>query len=1073
MSLELEISVPARGKAESTANAAAGERVAWCMTVGGDLDIGFQLVHVPAQGGTELVVSAAPRKQTDMGSYVAPNAGKLVARFDNTFSFLRGKSVKLLVARGEDNSDVLSCDQALANQRVMKGMTLFFLNQFDEAEAFFATHKEKVPIFNLCWATLSFFKSLMTWEAETIATAQTRIKGTQTMADGWMPREGLVSSLKGGIAGIASLGGALGGGSSPAPGGDAGAPIDSGLTERQLEATLITSESTMLLALLSLMEESLMALVRCGLCIRSGWATYRGGDKALGGVVSAMRDSPQLQVLLSDLPRAAPLFPRAAGTPAADFMLGASTTPSTGTGGGDGGKGAGATPAAPSSTTSVIAAHGHVLGALQFGVGAINALASVLPPIVMRVIAILGFPCDRAAGMAQLRASTLMGGVTAPLAALFILAMRVLLPSFHSGDVSQHVDEAEAVLTLMLGRYPDSALFLWMGGRLARMQGDVARATALLSRCKGTQCAWPQLLHLCDYELGFCGAFSHDWDAVRSCFTILAAENAWSKVFYTFMTGLAHLQQGRLREGRAALRAVIRLWASESTRKLGNKVISADQYALRRAVEFCAATSIEGETEEGSDDEEFIAAIIAASGGYAGPRLRLPAFVPQGSAAHAAALGAPCPLIGLECVYFFNGASQMDETALVSALAQVDAVLAAVSSGDVFDSTLPLWRGQVPEGAGTAPAWVDASESPRGDGGAGTESGSKAQPRGAGGPRAPAEVTASLDAAAAVRPRAWDGSSSAAAITSPLASPPASSGSRSGRASTSGDAGSRTTSSGGGGGGGGSGWFSSVTSALSSAVGIGGGSGGTPVLPAYARPTPLAPAHTATVAALVRGSLCGALGRIDEAAVCFQWAIDNGSPAALAAAGADAGSSRREIQAHAYARYELGVLYTDAAKVLEGKRGGSATAAGPGTSPAPSPKGASAPAFASRKLAGLSSCRLTQGLAPAACASRARELLRAARDERGDYMWKVRLHLRAHLTLDDLRRRSGRRSGWGWASWDGEGAAGDAGGEHEEAEEEEDRDDDDDGGGAELEGAEEVSQALANVGTGSATVAQA
>ena len=39
-----------------------------------------------------------------------------------------------------------------------------------------------------------------------------------------------------------------------------------------------------------------MAMVRCGLAIRSGWSRYQQCDRALGGSVGRLRSSPQLQV---------------------------------------------------------------------------------------------------------------------------------------------------------------------------------------------------------------------------------------------------------------------------------------------------------------------------------------------------------------------------------------------------------------------------------------------------------------------------------------------------------------------------------------------------------------------------------------------------------------------------------------------------------------------------------------------------------------------------------------------------------------------------------------------------------
>lgn len=514
------LSVPARGSLEHAVAVQAGVRVGWCVAVGGDLDVTLSCNFEPA-GATGAAAAAVPvinpgRCTGDMGSFKPPAAGRLVFAFDNSFSMLRSKAVTLSVATGDDNSHVLSWDPILANEHVMRGIEMFFTNRFDEAEEFFAVHKDRVLVHNLSWATLRFFRALMTWEPEEIALAQARVKATQAMAEGQMPREGVLSSLRG----MVSLGGgkaaappegppspmSSGGLASPnsssgaAPttptssAGGAGGGGAGGMTPNQLEATLVYAEATMLTALLSLMEESIMALVRTGLSIRSGWKVYTSADRALGGgggsggviMRAVCRESPQMQVLLGDLPRAGGIFPRAGGASAYGALVPPGVPPG----------------ASPAASPLIPGVHGHVLGGLEFGLGAFNCLASILPPIVLRVIAVLGFPSDRAAGLSQLRASLLAGGISAPLAALFLLTMRVLLPSFHSGDVSEHLPEAEAILELMLARYTDSALFLWLAGRMARMQGDVGKSTALLQRCQTIR-AWPQLTHLCEYELGW------------------------------------------------------------------------------------------------------------------------------------------------------------------------------------------------------------------------------------------------------------------------------------------------------------------------------------------------------------------------------------------------------------------------------------------------------------------------------------------------------------------------------------------------------------------------------------------
>jgi hypothetical protein len=333
------LSVPARVSLEHAVPVQAGVRVGWCVAVGGDLDVGLSCNYEPA-ASPAAAAAAVPlinqgRCAGDMGSFKPPAAGRLVFAFDNSFSMLRSKAVTLSVATGDDNSHVLSWDPILANEHVMRGIEMFFTNRFDEAEEFFAAHKDRVLVHHLSWATLRFFRALMTWEPEEIALAQARVKATQAMAEGQMPREGVLSSLRG----IVSLGGGGGGGKAAAS--DAGGPPSplsagsglaspstssaaaattptssaaggfggggsgggaGGMTPNQLEATLVYAEATMLTALLSLMEESIMALVRTGLSIRSGWKVYTSADRALGGGTRAVtpavcRERPQVQVL--------------------------------------------------------------------------------------------------------------------------------------------------------------------------------------------------------------------------------------------------------------------------------------------------------------------------------------------------------------------------------------------------------------------------------------------------------------------------------------------------------------------------------------------------------------------------------------------------------------------------------------------------------------------------------------------------------------------------------------------------------------------------------------------------------
>ncbi len=71
--------------------------------------------------------------------------------------------------------------------------------------------------------------------------------------------------------------------------------------------------------------------------------------------------------------------------------------------------------APPGSTdpkdSALAAVAAEVEGGLLFGLGGFNCVASLLPPIILRVLSAAGFPFSREAGLAQLRACCLGGRV--------------------------------------------------------------------------------------------------------------------------------------------------------------------------------------------------------------------------------------------------------------------------------------------------------------------------------------------------------------------------------------------------------------------------------------------------------------------------------------------------------------------------------------------------------------------------------------------------------------------------------------------------------------------------------------
>jgi len=193
---------------------------------------------------------------------------------------------------------------------------------------------------------------------------------------------------------------------------------------------------------------------------------------------------------------------------------------------------------------------------------------------------------------------------------------------------------------------------------------------------------------------------------------------------------------------------------------------------------------------------------------------------------------------------------------------------------------------------------------------------------------------------------------------------------------------------------------------------------------AFAAPTVMEPVHAVAIAALCRGSMCAALGRVDEAAACYHWVIAAG----------EAGSLKRELHVYGYALYELGILFADGVKALARRDESAPPAAAAGAgSAAPAAAAATPPAIRTARHmhvhggSNVLSSGLLTGLGNREMRDQVRVMLKRAKDLRDDYNWKVRLHLRVHLTVDELRTKPGKRQAAAAAgSWLGGGAGGSA-----------------------------------------------
>lgn len=135
--------------------------------------------------------------------------------------------------------------------------------------------------------------------------------------------------------------------------------------------------------------------------------------------------------------------------------------------------------------------------ALEFAIGAFNLSCSLIPPRLMKIIALLGFPSDRELALVKLKEAFRLGGVRSPISCLALLLHHVLLQSGYCHGELLYVDEADEILRSCRELFPDGAIFHMFEGRLARLRKNIEVALPHFYRAAEVQANWKPLQHLC------------------------------------------------------------------------------------------------------------------------------------------------------------------------------------------------------------------------------------------------------------------------------------------------------------------------------------------------------------------------------------------------------------------------------------------------------------------------------------------------------------------------------------------------------------------------------------------------
>ncbi|KAF4024916.1 hypothetical protein G4228_016884 [Cervus hanglu yarkandensis] len=180
-------------------------------------------------------------------------------------------------------------------------------------------------------------------------------------------------------------------------------------------------------------------------------------------------------------------------------------------------------------------------GAVSFGYGLFHLCISMVPPNLLKIINLLGFPGDRLQGLSSLMYASESKDMKAPLATLALLWYHTVVRPFFALDGSDNkagLDEAKEILLKKEAAYPNSSLFMFFKGRIQRLECQINSALASFHTALELAVDQREIQHVCLYEIGWCSMIELNFKDAFNSFERLKNESRWSQCYYAYLTAV-------------------------------------------------------------------------------------------------------------------------------------------------------------------------------------------------------------------------------------------------------------------------------------------------------------------------------------------------------------------------------------------------------------------------------------------------------------------------------------------------------------------------------------------------------
>ncbi|XP_073187471.1 tetratricopeptide repeat protein 39C isoform X4 [Lepidochelys kempii] len=380
----------------------------------------------------------------------------------------------------EDEESPLPLEDA---ELALAGINMLLNNGFRESDQLFRKYRNHSPLMSFGASFVSFLNAMMTFEEEKMQLACDDLKATEKLCES--EEAGVIETIKNKIKRNAD--------------GRKSAPSMMDRLQRQI----IVADCQVYLAVLSFVKQELSAYIKGGWILRKAWKIYNKCYMDINTLQEVYQKKITQESLTSD-----------------------------------------------AANDNHIAAEGvtedslnRLKGAVSFGYGLFHLCISMVPPNLLKIINLLGFPGDRLQGLSSLMYASESKDMKAPLATLALLWYHTVVRPFFALDGSDNkagLKEAKEILLKKEAAYPNSSLFMFFKGRIQRLECQINSALTSFHTALELAIDQREIQHVCLYEIGWCSMIEMNFKDAFESFERLKNESRWSQCYYAYLTAACH-----------------------------------------------------------------------------------------------------------------------------------------------------------------------------------------------------------------------------------------------------------------------------------------------------------------------------------------------------------------------------------------------------------------------------------------------------------------------------------------------------------------------------------------------------